>query len=141
MKHVKQTVMLLWILVFMSYSYGKTVYVSPSGDDIKNRGSIESPWKTIQKGASALEPGDTCFIRKGLYFETVTQIHSGDPGNPIRIQAYNGEKVIIMGTEKISGAWQVHDGNIMKLKIDKQYYQLFLRYIMRKPRSTRQYPF
>jgi len=45
---------------------GLTYYVSPAGSDTNN-GSTGAPFKTLQKGASVLQPGDTLTVRAGTY--------------------------------------------------------------------------
>src|SRR4051794_9397114 len=40
------------------------------GDDSAD-GSMAKPWKTIQHGAERLKPGDTLYLRGGVYYEKV----------------------------------------------------------------------
>jgi hypothetical protein len=47
-----------------------TAYASPAGND-GNSGSISQPFKTIQRCASSLMAGGTCFVREGTYLETI----------------------------------------------------------------------
>ena len=47
----------------------KTYYVSPSGLD-SNIGSKSKPFKTIQKAADIVNPGDTVIVRDGIYSDT-----------------------------------------------------------------------
>ena len=51
-------------------------YVSPTGNDA-NSGLINSPWKTIQKAADNVNPGDRVHIMPGTYFERVLLKISG----------------------------------------------------------------
>lgn len=71
-------------------------FVSPNGSDT-NPGSFLQPWKTIRKAARMVSPGDTVYIRRGVYNESVTFETSGTEANPIRIMAYPGENPIIDG--------------------------------------------
>jgi chitodextrinase len=41
-------------------------YVSPSGND-NNNGSASAPFKTIQKAANIVNPGDTVIVKDGVY--------------------------------------------------------------------------
>ncbi|MGB2823061.1 MAG: DUF1565 domain-containing protein, partial [Phycisphaerae bacterium] len=50
--------------------------VSPGGDDA-DPGSPQRPFRTIQKAADVIKPGDVCRIRGGLYRETVEVKASG----------------------------------------------------------------
>lgn len=82
---------------------GKSYYVSVSGHDA-NPGTAEDPWRTMQKAVNTMAPGDTTFVREGVYDEFVaidgefghdgTHSLSGTPENPIRLTAYPGEEVI-----------------------------------------------
>ena len=47
-------------------SSGITYYVSPSGSDL-NTGSETQPFKTIQKAADVVNPGDTVLVEDGVY--------------------------------------------------------------------------
>ncbi len=75
-----------------------TYFVSPAGDDA-HPGTIEQPWRTIQKAADTLGPGDTVYIREGLYRERVTTHRSGEPGRYITFTSYPGETVTIDGAD------------------------------------------
>jgi parallel beta-helix repeat protein len=71
-----------------------TYYVSPAGSD-SSPGSEASPWKTIQKAANTLRPGDTVLIRQGTYPERVVPANSGTEGNWITYRNYGSETVVI----------------------------------------------
>lgn len=49
-------------------STAATYFVSPDGDDAHS-GSRGSPFRTIQKGASVAQAGDTVLVRAGVYLE------------------------------------------------------------------------
>jgi len=48
----------------------KDYYVATDGSDT-HPGSQTEPWKTIQHAADSLQPGDTVYIRGGVYRECV----------------------------------------------------------------------
>jgi len=73
-----------------------------------------------------MNPGDTCIIRGGTYRETVQPTRSGQPDKPIRFVAAEEEKVILDGTEPITGTWAQHSGNIYKTKVAETFEQLFV---------------
>lgn len=82
-------------------------YVSPEGDD-NNPGSFRLPWRTISKVTDMVEPGDTVYIRSGVYLESVDFTTSGTSNAPIRILAYPGETPVIDGDNfNIPGEWGV----------------------------------
>lgn len=95
-------------------AYATDYYVATNGNNDTNDGrSLSSPFLTISKAASLVQPGDNVFVRSGTYRETVRPAKSGTLGNPITFQAYNAETVIISGTELITD-WTVYSGNIYK---------------------------
>ena len=48
------------------------LYVSPSGDDA-NSGTAEKPWRSLQKAAEAVRPGDTVIVADGVYTAAATE--------------------------------------------------------------------
>ncbi len=77
-------------------------FVAVGGSD-SSRGSQRQPFRTIQKAADSMKPGDTCYVRAGVYRQIVIPKHSGTQGNPIRFAAWPGEVVTISGTEPVRG--------------------------------------
>jgi hypothetical protein len=88
-------------------------YVATDGND-SNPGTIDRPFKTIQRFADLALPGDTCIIRAGTYRETVTPANSGNATAPITFTAYPGETVTISGADLLGGGWSQHEGSIYK---------------------------
>lgn len=77
-----KTVSLLCLLVMVCWgqagsAWAATYHVSPGGDDDLNSGSQASPWRTIQKAAVTMAPGDTVIVADGDYDEVVTVSTSG----------------------------------------------------------------
>lgn len=90
-------------------------YVSIKGSDA-NPGTRARPWRTIGKAMAALQPGQTAYVRAGVYVEADTGAcrvgynalqwtRSGTAGDPITIAAYPGEghKVIVRTQINIRG--------------------------------------
>ena len=88
-----------------------TYYVSPTGNDTTGNGSLNNPWKTIQRAANAAVAGDTILIRAGTYRETVTPANNG-----VTFQNYNGEAVTVSGADLVAG-WSLHTGSIYKATV------------------------
>lgn len=109
-------VLLLTSLLLPHPVYAKGYYVSNSGNN-NNAGDLPSPFQTIQHCADLVTAGDTCFIRKGTYRETVTPKNSGTSNAPITFTSYQNEQVIITGTEKVTG-WTQHSGAIYKTTLN-----------------------
>lgn len=82
---------------FLSLASAGDFYVSTTGDN-GNAGTEISPWRTIQKAAETVGPGDVVHIRGGVYEEKVEINVSGTSGNLIVFQSYAGEEAIIDGT-------------------------------------------
>ena len=77
----------------------ENIYVSPDGDDDNNDGSLSHPWKTIQKAADNVAPGDTVYVRDGIYNEAVFITASGSAaGGYVTFQSYPGETAVLDGT-------------------------------------------
>ena len=75
---------------------GSAYYVATNGDD-GHPGTQSQPWQTIQKAADTMGPGDTVFIRQGVYQEQVIPQNSGTPGNIITYTVFPGESATIDG--------------------------------------------
>lgn len=101
------------ILVFVCplSSLAQDCYVDNLNGHDQNDGTLNSPFKTIQKAASIMVAGSTCYIRGGVYRETINPKNSGTNTSPITFMPYNQENVTIIGTNEVTG-WQVESGNI-----------------------------
>ena len=106
----------------------KNYYVATTGDE-KNPGTLAEPFATIQKAADTVSAGDTCYIRGGTYHETIaktTDTMDGTEANPITFTNYKNEVVTLDGTEAITGTWTKHSGNIYKIGLSTDIWQLFV---------------
>jgi hypothetical protein len=75
-----------------------TYFVATNGVDTNVGTSTNTPWRTIQKAANTLAPGDTVFVRGGIYNEAVTFNVSGSvTGGRITFQSYPGETANVDG--------------------------------------------
>jgi len=100
-------------------------FVAINGND-SNRGSKEQPFQTIQRSADLMKPGDTCYVRGGLYRQVVRPKLSGTRGKPIGFEAWPGEVVVLSGTESIQGNFSIHKDRIYKIKVHEVFDQLFV---------------
>ncbi len=88
-------------LLIATNSFAINYYVSPNGDDSNNGLTIINPFQTIEKAAYSVAPGDTVFIRNGVYSKTnpesliVFLTISGTANNPITFRNYPGETPIL----------------------------------------------
>jgi len=95
----KRFISLILGLVLLSSSAAATEYfVNPQGSDSAS-GSREAPWKTIQKAAETMGPGDLVFIAAGLYHESITTVRDGDAERgPISFAALGDGNPVIDGS-------------------------------------------
>lgn len=63
-----------------------------------NPGTQSQPWQTIQKAVDNVSPGDTIYVLKGEYDESVSFKRSGNADNPILLTHYNQDVVTINGS-------------------------------------------
>ena len=75
-------------------------FVSPDGNDA-HEGTFEEPFRTIQHAVKVAGVGDVVYVRDGVYTEIINIRNSGQPGDPITIAAYPGER------PKIDGRYQL----------------------------------
>jgi hypothetical protein len=86
-----------------TFSPFRTYYVSRSGSDA-GPGTISKPWRTIQRALRTLERGQRVLVRSGTYPELLTMSRRGTAVAPLGLQAYPGERPVISGRLKITGA-------------------------------------
>lgn len=91
----------LFAFAFIFFGIVKTAsaanyYVASSGSD-SNPGTIDEPFRTIQKGVNNTNAGDTTYVRGGTYHEAITISKSGTSSSPIIIAGYPGERPVIDG--------------------------------------------
>lgn len=91
------------MLLLFTAAYGADYFVSTRGND-DSPGSLDQPFRTIQRAADAAGPGDTCFVREGTYRESVTIERGGREGAPLQFTAFPGEVVVLDGTEPLTGS-------------------------------------
>lgn len=89
--------------------FSKTYYVdnnSAKADD-KGPGTHERPFRTINKAAQVLRPGERVVIASGVYRECVRPLRGGTgPTRMISYEAEPGAKVFIKGSEVLKQGWQ-----------------------------------
>lgn len=82
-----------------------------------NPEKTDGPFRTLGKAAAAVKPGDTCFVREGVYRETLTLRTSGTPEVPITFQNYENETAVLSGADPVTG-WRLEDGAIYSAAMD-----------------------
>lgn len=87
----------VFFAVLTGSAHAATWYVATSGNDA-NTGSLAAPFRTINKAASRVAPGDIVEVRGGVYNGTVTIASKGTAAARIIFRSYAGETAIIDGT-------------------------------------------
>lgn len=85
------------------------IYVSPEGNDADN-GTLDRPFKTIQKALDIVKAGQTIYVREGSYSALNTFSSSGRKGKYITLRNYPGEHPRLTMSNK-DGAIISIDGN------------------------------
>ncbi len=89
--------------------YAKTYYVDqahPQASD-QNPGTQEKPFRTINRAAQALQPGERVVVAAGLYRERVRPARGGTgPDRMIGYEAAPGAKVVLSGSQAVPGPWK-----------------------------------
>ena len=94
-------------------SSGNQFYVAPNGSKQGN-GSTGNPWDmaTALAHPSAVKPGDTIWVRGGVYEGPFRSYLRGSPDKPIILRAYPGERATIdTGNRMGSAALEVYAGD------------------------------
>lgn len=121
----KSTIVMMLVLCNLAGALSAAeFYVSASGSD-KNTGTKTSPFRTIQKAADIVQPGNTCIIERGVYREHVVLHKSGEPGNPIVFRAARPTTVTIDGTNPIDAVWQPYRETIYRVSLAHPTERLF----------------
>jgi len=103
-------------------SYTRTFYVSSSSTSSIEDGSINNPWKTLDKvNSQTFKPGDAILFKRGdTWYGTLPVKSSGSSTAPITYGAYgSGDKPIITGFTTISG-WTNEGGGIYSKVVSTQ---------------------
>ena len=109
---------------------GATRFVAPTGND-RGPGTQEQPFQTIRKGICVLKPGDTLILRGGRYHEApeISKLN-GTEDRPITISAYEGEEVLLDGSEALdavaAGPWAKGENGLWQRRLTKPVWQLWM---------------
>ena len=108
----------------------RTFYVSTKGSD-KNAGkTLQTAWKTVERGCRELRAGDTLLIDEGEYRTREARLNvkdhtvgfaeqCGKPGAPIRIAGMPGKKVVLTGADFLPNPPRPVEGRVYEFKVKK----------------------
>ena len=102
---------LLWAVSLGALCADATTYfVASNGSDANSGTNLAAPFQTIQHAATNMVAGDTCFIRAGVYHETLAPSHSGTSSAPITFAAYSNEVVTLDAADAVTGWTSLSNG-------------------------------
>jgi len=83
-----------------------TYYVSVGGSDTGS-GTLSQPFASLQHAHNLAQPGDTIYLRGGVYkvSSAIVLTKDGAAGAPITIQSYPGEKAVLDGSARSTGGY------------------------------------
>jgi hypothetical protein len=112
------TAFFLATLSFVNVAQPATYYISPSGSD-SAAGTEAQPWKTIQKGLDAAQPGDIMQLFAGSFAAAATK-RDGTADNPITIIGQKDLSAILTGTGGSSSSLTITHAyiNVRHLHLD-----------------------
>ncbi len=100
-----RSLLLALLLPAFSVLSGAEIFVAGNGSD-QAAGTIAAPLRTIRRGYEQALPGDTIFLREGVYREAVSLKNtSGTDVSPVTLTAYRGEKATISGLDVLRLDW------------------------------------
>jgi hypothetical protein len=109
-------------------------FVSPDGNDkwsgrfpTARADKTDGPLATLNRACQLAGPGDTCFVRKGVYREILRPARSGKPAAPITFWNYRNEQAVISGADRVAG-WKRQGNDVYTADISwnlKDQNQLF----------------
>lgn len=97
---MKRKILLLFAIGSVN-SFATNYYVSPNGNDDNDGLTTATSFLTIERSTYTVAPGDTVFIRNGVYTKTYPEsliaylTVSGTENNPITFKNYSGETPIL----------------------------------------------
>ncbi len=81
-----------------SRNAGPAYFVDAQRGDDSQAGSEQTPWKSLKWAIEQLRPGDTLYLRGGVYYESVSIALAGTAERPITIRSYPGELAVLDGS-------------------------------------------
>ena len=79
-------------------AFTPTFFVATDGSDSNDGRAVDRPFRTLQRAANAVQPGDVVWVRGGVYASDVEFRRSGTASDPIVVESYPGECAVFDGT-------------------------------------------
>ena len=104
----------------------KVYYISLDGDN-SNKGTIESPWSTLEHAIYKVKGGEVIQFREGTYkIDLALKNFKTKNGLPVTIEAYPNEKVVFERLRSIDSDWKLWKNGIYRTKVKQSFWQLFV---------------
>jgi hypothetical protein len=115
------------VIVFLSLfslsglANSATYYVSPTGND-SNSGSGSAPFRSIQKAADIVNPGDTVVVKDGLYTDTngdnyiVRLRRGGTSSNWVTFRSENKWGAVLEGGSATGYGWSIAGASYIRIE-------------------------
>jgi hypothetical protein len=99
----------LFILLLLNISVcAKDVYVDVANGNDANTGELQNPFQTLKKAVSIMASGDVCYIKAGVYRETLMP-----KSDELTFRNFENDYVLITGLDEVKG-WSPYKGEIWK---------------------------
>ncbi|MDX2432092.1 MAG: right-handed parallel beta-helix repeat-containing protein [Bacteroides sp.] len=99
----------LFILILAALpASAKNIYVDAVNGKDSNPGTLKKPFQTIQYAANKMVSGDICYIKAGVYRETLVP-----KSDQLSFRNFENDYVIITGLDEVKG-WTLYQGKIWK---------------------------
>ena len=95
--YASQVAVLLFLPGGVGCAFAASYYVAPTGLDT-NPGTPARPWKTVQKAADTLAPGDTVYVHTGTYGPVTVHVSGSASGGFITFRNFPGETPVVDGS-------------------------------------------
>lgn len=109
-----KTITCLWLIVLAIIPVSaKDFYVDAIRGEDSNSGTLKNPFQTIQYAANNMVSGDICYIRAGIYRETLIP-----KSDQLTFKAYKDEYVLITGLDIVND-WTPYKDKIWKANFNR----------------------
>lgn len=113
--------LLFSLFIVLAVSCSTEYHVAVDGDDA-NDGSKSSPLQTISAAAQLAQPGDVITVHEGVYRERINPPRGGESDKKrITYQTAQGEKVVIKGSEVVTG-WEPLGNGVWKVVLPNSFF-------------------
>ena len=126
-KEMKSVFGVIWSFVLLlllgGQAFAATYYVSPSGND-SSSGSVNAPFRSIQKAADIVNPGDTVIVKNGVYTDTngdgmiVNLNREGTSSNWITFKSENKWGAVLNGQSQAADYCWFNSTNARYIRIE-----------------------